>query len=1042
VRAVKDMDLHFVVNGWSEPAKMRKKVIVLITVLLFFAYLTSFVSALPNGTETPITTQPTCSYLSEPAIYGDKIVWEDTRDPDTSQIYIYDLVTGEEYPVNSSQNFQYHPAIFEDAVVWTEPDFTGDISKIIRYNTTTRTRDEYPGHYDTGMYEYNYPKISGNTVVWQDYNTTTSSWDISAVAGSVPDLIIYGDGDQKHPEIYQNFIVYENWTGTAYNSPSDIWLYNLTNHTAVPISENFYQESLPHIHGEKIVWEASNLSGDGTHIHVYDHGVISRLTPLSSQPFDQVHPAIYGNHVVVEDARDSALHDVYAYDLVTGNEIRVSPKTLAFSQLNPHLNENRIVWADTRSASNNMDVYLFTLGPAVVCPSAGFSASPPYGSTGLVVTFADTSQGSPILHRTWDFGDSSPPVLNPVGPVTHQFMSAGIYPVKLAVGNVLCRNSSSNICKNKIFIDAPPEADFSAAPLYGFAPLTVRFKDISCGAPKSWIWDFGDGTTSAEKDPVHTFTQPGSAYTVSLTVNNTLGGGITNTKIQKDFIHTLIGSTKKSVTPVIGITTYPSYHKLFLEYNSSLLPSFKIITNNSHLISLPPEQYGWQTISFMSADSAGFAENANHTISGSFSDVLFHTGDLTATNLSYQIGMNYQFRDTTYPVQSVTTSEIWEGALPADMTEFEYFASLVPPTGFTSVSAVPFTAHVTKDPPFGQGSATINISISSSWYDNHQETPTTPVIIIGTGKDSQGNRIGAGLKPVRTRAGDIDYFVADVPGYLTNFGLAQVSGSGNPIQLITLTVASHIGSGEGVGEGSSKPVAVQNTAAPEIKPPIPPDPGKTAKIYSNLQGVISQATTLQSTDGLAKVTISEGIVAKDSSGKALSSITIKAIPADSVPAIPPGSAFVFNGMAYELQPDSATFSPAISISYTVPQARWGQDFLVKTFDTTSGTWQDIPTRYNASTGIVTAEVSHFCCFALFTKAVPPSPTITPFPAQLAPQVAAPPPPTAMSTFSGMVLWIVDMMTKNVLVIAGIVIVAVALFLYGRKRRRDRVMYLR
>ena len=128
MRAVKDMDLRFVVNGRSEPAKMRKKVIVLIIVLLFFVFLTSFVSALPNGIETPITTQPTCSYLSEPAIYGDKIVWEDSRDPTTSQIYVYDLVTGEEYPVNSSQNFQYHPAIFEDTVVWTEPDFTGNIS--------------------------------------------------------------------------------------------------------------------------------------------------------------------------------------------------------------------------------------------------------------------------------------------------------------------------------------------------------------------------------------------------------------------------------------------------------------------------------------------------------------------------------------------------------------------------------------------------------------------------------------------------------------------------------------------------------------------------------------------------------------------------------------------------------------------------------------------------------------------------------------------------------------------------------------------------
>jgi LPXTG-motif cell wall-anchored protein len=116
--------------------------------------------------------------------------------------------------------------------------------------------------------------------------------------------------------------------------------------------------------------------------------------------------------------------------------------------------------------------------------------------------------------------------------------------------------------------------------------------------------------------------------------------------------------------------------------------------------------------------------------------------------------------------------------------------------------------------------------------------------------------------------------------------------------------------------------------------------------------------------------------------------------------------------------------------------------MVKTFDAASGTWQDVPTRYNPNTGIVTAEVSHFCCIALFTKAVPPSPSGTPVPAQFTPQAVAPPPPTAMSTFSGMILWMIKGVTKNVLIIAGIVILAVALFLYGRKRRRDRVMYLR
>jgi hypothetical protein len=308
--------------------------------------------------------------------------------------------------------------------------------------------------------------------------------------------------------------------------------------------------------------------------------------------------------------------------------------------------------------------------------------------------------------------------------------------------------------------------------------------------------------------------------------------------------------------------------------------------------------------------------------------------------------------------------------------------------------------------------------------------------IMAYGYDTEGNKRGAILsKRYVTTHNGLDYYETEIPesaSYLSSFALVKLSGSGNPIQLVTLTVASHISSG---GGGGSVPVAVQNTVAPEIKPTTLPDPGKTAKIYTNLQGVITQATTLQSTDRLATVTIGEGIVAKDSSGKALSSIAIKAILTDSMPAIPPGSAFAFQGMAYDLQPDNATFSPAITINYTVPQARWGQEFIVKTVDTTSDTWQDVPTRYNPNTGVVTAEVSHFCCFALFAKAVAPTPAITSAPAQPPEREVAPPPPTAISTFSGMILWLFDMMRKNVLILAGIVILAVTLFLYGRKRRR-------
>ena len=1017
---------------------------ILIIVTLFLASFIGISSALPEGTETPLTTHPTCAYQSAPAIFGDKIVWEDVRDPSLSQIYSYDLISGEEHPVNASLNVQYTPAIYGDTVVWAEPDIAGDSSKIVEYDTASFSRNEYNGYYDrgtsSGTLEYNFPKISGTTIVWQDYNVTTSNWDISVVrnTGSLPEHIVYGDGDQKHPEIYQNTIVYENWTGSAYNSPSHIWLYNLSNDTAVPISEGFYQETFPHIYGKKIVWEASNLTGDGTHIHLFDQGALTRLTPLNDTPFDQFHPAIYGNRVVVEDYRRSASADVYLYDLLNGTETWVAPNNLSGSQMNPDIYDSRIVWADSR-AGQDLDIFLFTLGPAVVCPAAGFLATPAFGPPGLSVTFTDTTQGSPVLYHTWNFSDGSLWSFNPVVPVTHQFVSAGIYPVQLTVGNTLCRNSSPDICKYKIYIDAPPEADFFATPLYGFNPLTVHFTDTSCGAPKSWIWDFGDGTTSTEQNPVHVYTQPGATYTVSLTVNNTLGNGATNTKTQTGYIRTLIGAKKISRLPVEGITTDQRYHKPFLVYNGSLLNSYHADTGWSFFASEPPEEYGWQNISFISSDVTGFKELANQTIMGNFSAVYFQTSDLTETATTRQTGVNYKLRDTNYPARSTITSEMWEGALPSDRATFEYFASLIPPTGYTTVSTIPFTAHITKNPPFGKENAIITMSISSSWYDSLQVTPTTPVIIIGTGKDSAGNTIGAGLRPSRYREGDIDYFVADTPVSLTSFGLAQVSGSGNPFQLITLTIISHIASGG--GGGGSTPVVVQNTATPELKAPPLPDPGKTAKIYSNTQGVITQATTLQSTDGLATVTINEGIVAKDSTGMALSSITIKAIPPDGIPTLPAGPAFAFNGMAYELQPDSATFSPEISISYTVPQARWGQDFLVKTFDRTSGIWQDVPTRYNPNTGVVTAQVSHFCCFALFIKAVTPSLSLTPVHAQAPPQMEAPPPPTAMSIFSGMILWIINMVTKNVLVEAGVVILGVTLFLYGRKRRRDRVLYL-
>jgi hypothetical protein len=70
-----------------------------------------------------------------------------------------------------------------------------------------------------------------------------------------------------------------------------------------------------------------------------------------------------------------------------------------------------------------------------------------------------------------------------------------------------------------------PVADFIATPTTGMAPLTVAFSNRSSGPFSASLWDFGDGTTSSDTHPTHTYLAHGS-YTVSLKVNG-IGGSQT-----------------------------------------------------------------------------------------------------------------------------------------------------------------------------------------------------------------------------------------------------------------------------------------------------------------------------------------------------------------------------------------------------------------------------------------------------------------------------------------------------------------------------------
>ena len=149
-------------------------------------------------------------------------------------------------------------------------------------------------------------------------------------------------------------------------------------------------------------------------------------------------------------------------------------------------------------------------------PVPDFSASPLQGNIPLDVAFTGLTNDTVSSWR-WDFGDGS--FADGQNPA-HTYTKPGIYSVTLSAANEF---GTEHITKSGIInTGVVPDAEFIAEIRQGYPPLTVRFRDFSSGSPFAWSWDFGDGTTSTEKDPVHTYSEAGS-YTTTLQVANAFG---------------------------------------------------------------------------------------------------------------------------------------------------------------------------------------------------------------------------------------------------------------------------------------------------------------------------------------------------------------------------------------------------------------------------------------------------------------------------------------------------------------------------------------
>lgn len=156
------------------------------------------------------------------------------------------------------------------------------------------------------------------------------------------------------------------------------------------------------------------------------------------------------------------------------------------------------------------------------------------------VNFVNTSAPVP-LSSFWDFGDGTTSTqLNPA----KTFTAPGPYTVKLRNKYATCGDDSLT---KQILVLANPAVDFTSNVQTACkGPFTVNFQDLSPNAV-AWAWDFGDGGTSTQQNPAHTYANNGH-YTVKLRITSAFG--CENTITKTDYI--------KIEKPVVNISNVPN----------------------------------------------------------------------------------------------------------------------------------------------------------------------------------------------------------------------------------------------------------------------------------------------------------------------------------------------------------------------------------------------------------------------------------------------------------------------------------------------------